>query len=293
MNALNFPKSIHLEPVQKEHLKILSDLRQNHSAWKKMSSEQLSQAYENKWSSENMTSHWLITVNNRVYGEIGWKSYTPGEYVYLDLIIFRKEVYSLDLATNLITPFVRILLKHFRIHTVRCSVLRPDKGLETFLGSMNFRSLSVRKIPPRSFFPGGIMSSYEVECDHLIHKYSKVDKITWKSMQLIPFKLMDIDAAPVDFSEIILSAPGEKKCVTMKNRQDLLRYFESLSPDFDIRTVISRQNEHVYKIGALILNPEYPEGLILRDLYGIHNTRRRKTGWTSLHVFSILFAGIL
>ncbi len=267
MNSLIFPKSIQLIPVEREHLKLLSALREKHPAWKKMSPEQVSRAFEEKWSGNGEPCHWLITVRDRVYGEIGWKSYTPGEHVYLELIVYRKELYSLDLAKNLITPFVRLLLKKFRIHTVRFTLLRPDRYLEMFLGAMRFRSLGVRTVPARGYFPGGVVASYEVEGDHLLYQYGKILKIQWKSFQLIPFKLLDVDSAPVDFSPIIIIPPGRKERLFLKNRQDLEAYFQSLSPSFEIRTILEKNEEGFLRIGAVILHPDYPEGLIWHPRY--------------------------
>lgn len=282
MTSLALPKSLYLIPVQEEHLVLISKLRERHSAWHSMTEDQVRQAFQEKWSGpDHQVSRWLITIQNRVYGEIGWKSHTPGEYLYIDLIIYRKELYGLDLARHCITPFVQILTRHFRIHTVRCSILRPDSLLEKFLGSMNFRQIAVRSVPPRDFFPGGVMASYEVECDHLIHKFSRIRKIRWKSLQLIPFKLLDTDSAPVDFMEHIKTVPDQKKTVSLKNRKDLITYYQSLPELIDTKTVVIADEGRVLKIGTAILSERFPDSLIWHPKY------------QTIHIVHDLFACIL
>jgi len=265
-STLSFPKSLTLVPVRENHISLIWNMRKTHPAWKHISREHIKKAVVDKWSG-SPTSRWLITIQDRLYGEIGWKSYTPGEYLYLDLIVYRKELYRLDLATHCIVPFVRILSRNFRIHKVRCSVLRPDMMLEKFLGSMNFRQISVRHVPARDIFPGGLMASYEVECDHLIHKFSKVPKIRWKSLQLIPFKLLDTDSAPLDFPESLKTFPHIKKLVSLKSRKDLVYYYSSLPHSLDVKTVLYTGGGEVRKIGAAVLSEDFPDSIIWYPLF--------------------------
>ncbi|MDK2975924.1 MAG: hypothetical protein PWP06_399 [Candidatus Marinimicrobia bacterium] len=267
MNSIfSFSKSITLIPVQEKHISIIWNMRKAHPAWQHIRREHIEKAVTEKWSGTPV-SRWLITIQDRIYGEIGWKSYTPGEYLYLDVIVYRKELYRLDLARHCIVPFVRMLSRNFRIHTIRCSILRPDPMLEKFLGSMNFRQISVRHVPERDIFPGGVMASYEVECDHLIHKFTKVPNIRWKSLQLIPFKLLDTDSAPLDFSESLKTFPHVKKLISLKSRKDLVDYYSSLPITLDVKTVLFTGGGEARKIGTAILNEEFPDSMIWHPLY--------------------------
>ena len=274
MNVYHLSKSIILNPVEESDLNDLFRLRQNHSAWQVISREQLQQIFEEKWNESGKVSRWTIRIKDRIYGEIGWKSYTPGSHIYLDLIIFNKEFYSLDLAKHLITPFVNILVRQFRIHTIRFSVLKPDTGLEKFLGTMHVRSLSARHIPARDYFPGGLVASYEVEADHLIHKYGNVKKILWKSFQFIPYKLLDTDHAPTDFKKISIVKPGTQESVELKSRQSLIDYLSSLPHILNVKTIATIEKGTFIKIGIAVIETDFPELLIWHPFMNTFDTQK-------------------
>ncbi|MDD3807174.1 MAG: hypothetical protein PHE86_03955 [Candidatus Marinimicrobia bacterium] len=268
IKTLSLPKSMVLIPVEEKHLPLMLSYREKHPAWRTINEEQLHKAFHEKWRrEENQPARWLITIHERVYGEIGWKSYTPGDAVYLDLIVYRKELYNLDLARHCVVPFVKILTRTFRIHTIRWSVLRPDPFLERFLGSMHFRQISVHYAPPRDFFPGGVMASYEVECDHLIHKFNDVPKIQWNAFQLIPFKLLDVDSAPFDFLETVKTYPHEKRAVLLTKKDELIAYYQSLPHDLEIKTVLFFNENNPIKIGTAILYEKFPDSFIWHPTY--------------------------
>lgn len=281
MTTYHLSKSIILNPVEKLTLDELFRLRQNHSAWNVISREQLHQLFQEKWNVNGHVSRWTISINDRIYGEIGWKSYTPGSHIYLDLIIFYKEFYSLDLAKHLITPFVQFLIRQFRIHIIRFSVLRPDPALEKFMGTMHVRFLSARHIPKRDYFPGGQVASYEVEADHLIHKYGNVKKILWKNFQFIPFKLLDTDHAPTDFKRKTINIPGSQESVELNSRQSLVEFVYSLPYNLNIKTVGIVEKGFFLKIGIAIFEADFPELFIWHPLMNTPDIQ------------SILFACIL
>jgi len=274
MSIYHLSKSIILTPVRESDLDELFKLRQTHTAWQIMSREQLGQLYHEKWYSNGFASRWTICIKGRIYGEIGWKSYTSGGHVYLDLIIFHKELFSLDLARHLITPFVNILVRQFRIHTIRFSILRPDTPLEKFLGTMHVRLVSVHHVPAREFFPGGIIASYEVEADHLLHKYGNIKKILWKNFQFIPFKLLDTDHAPTDFKTLSAGIPDSRKSVELKTRQSLVDYLCSLPADMNIKTIAAMNKGTFIKIGIAVIEQDFPDVLIWHPLMNTFETRK-------------------
>lgn len=274
MKTYHLSKSIILNPVKERDLDDLYLLRRNHSAWHVMNREQLQQQYQTKWIDNDIPSRWTICINGRIYGEIGWKSYTPGSHIYLELIIYYKELLNLDLAKHVITPFVEIMARQFRIHSIRFTVLRPDTVLEKFLGTMHVRFISARHVPARDYFPGGLMASYEVEADHLIHKYGNIKKILWKNYQFIPFKVLDTDFAPTDFKSMTSGFPGKRETREVNSRQSLADYLCSLPYDLNIRTVTTIDNGTLIKIGIAIFEAHFPEVLIWHPLMNTIEIRK-------------------